>query len=176
MPFIILSTAPTCSTDFLTYSLGVTVGSGTVTCPSGTVTNMGGNIWTITAIPAHTNVTVRVTDSGGCENTLNITAPDCNCPVVPAPVSSGDRSYCAGGIIPVLSVTVPAGGNPKTVDWYNSASGGTILLSGSLSYTPSAAGTYYAVTREISSSCVKQYTDTCYSYDESFTSADTHQF
>ncbi len=154
LPFIILSTAPACSADFLTYSLGVTVGSGTVTCPFGTVTSMGSNIWTISNIPAHTNVTIRVLDSGGCENTITVTAPDCNCPAVPAPVSSGDRSYCAGGIIPVLSVTVPAGGNPKTVDWYNSASGGTILLSGNLNFTPTAAGTYYAVTREISSSCL----------------------
>jgi len=153
LPFIILSTSATCSTDFTTYSVGVTVGSGTVTSPLGTVTNNGGNIWTISGIPAHTNVSIKVTDSGGCENTLIVTAPvDCTCPVVLPPVSGGNRSYCAGGTIPALTATVLAG---ETIDWYDSSSGGNILLPGSLSYTPSAAGTYYALGRKIgASSCV----------------------
>jgi hypothetical protein len=155
LPFIIISTSPTCSVDYLTYYLAVTVAPGSlVTSTSGTVTNTGGNVWSITNITALTNVTIRVTDGGGCETTQVVTAPVCSCPVIAAPESGGDRSYCALGIIPALTATVPTTGLPKTVDWYNASSGGTELLRGSLSYTPSAPGTYFAAAREISSNCM----------------------
>jgi gliding motility-associated-like protein len=150
-PFIFISTPTTCSTDFTTYSLAVTVSTGTVTSTSGTVTSIGGNVWTITNIPKATNITVKVTDSGGCENSLAVSAPDCTCPVVLAPVSGGDKSYCASGIIPTINATVLSG---ETVDWYNTASGGAPLRSGSLSYTPTAAGTFYAQARNTTTNCI----------------------
>ena len=79
LPVFYISTSPTCSTDYSTYSLGVTVvGSGTVTSSSGTVTNTGGNVWTITGVLAGVNVTVRVTDGNGCESVLVVTAPNCS--------------------------------------------------------------------------------------------------
>ena len=152
LPYIVVTTPTTCSTDYLTYSVGVTVTPGaTVTCTSGLVTNIGTNVWTITGILAHTNVSIIVTDSNGCINTLPVTAPDCNCPVVLPPVSGGDKSYCASGVIPAINATVLTG---ETVDWYNSSSGGTLLKSGSLSYTPTAPGTYYALARNTTSNCV----------------------
>src|ERR1035437_8789917 len=152
LPYIVVTTPTTCSTDYLTYSVGVTVTPGaTVTCTSGLVTNIGTNVWTITGILAHTNVNIIVTDSNGCINTLPVTAPDCNCPVVLAPVSGGDKSYCASGVIPAINATVLTG---ETVDWYNSSSGGTLLKSGSLRYTPTAPGTYYALARNTTSNCV----------------------
>ena len=40
------------------------------------------------------------------------------------------------------------------VDWYNQASGGTLLLSNNTSYTPSGAGTYYAETRVTATGCL----------------------
>ena len=152
LPFIFISTPAACSPDFINYSVGVTVAPGaTVTSTSGVVTNSGSNVWTITGILAHTNVTIKATGSGGCENTINVTAPDCNCPVIAAPVSGGDKSYCASGVIPVITATVLTG---ETVDWYNSSSGGTPLRSGSLSYTPTGPGTYYALARNTASNCV----------------------
>jgi gliding motility-associated-like protein len=151
LPFFIVTTPPTCSTNYATYSLAVTVSAGTVTSTSGTVGNVGGNVWTISGILAGVNISVTVTN-GGCAYSQTVTAPDCSCPIILPPISGGNKSYCAGGIIPSLTMTVPTGGNPKTVDWYNAS--GTILSSGNLSYTPSSAGIYYATTREISSGCV----------------------
>ena len=151
LPLILISTPPACSADLKTYSLAVTVNTGTVTSTSGTVTNTGGNVWTITAVLKGTNITVTVTDSGGCQNTVAVTAPDCSCPVVQPAVSGGDKSYCASGTIPVINATVLTG---ETIDWYSAATGGTLLQTGSLTYTPAAAGDYYAQTRNIITSCV----------------------
>ena len=151
LPFIIITTPPACSIDIKTYSLGVTVSSGIVTSTSGIVTNTGGNTWSITGVPSGTNITLTVTDVNSCANTMVVTAPNCSCPVVLAPVSGGDKSYCETGVVPTITATVLTG---ETVDWYNSASNGTILRSGSLSYTPSAAGTYYAMTRNTTTTCV----------------------
>jgi gliding motility-associated-like protein len=152
LPFIIVTSAPACASDLLTYSLEVTVSSGTVTTtPAQSVVNIGGNIWRINNVPSGTNIIVRVSDLNSCESTLPVTAPNCSCPVIQAPVSGGDKSYCEGGTIPTLNVTVSAG---ETADWYSAPSGGTLLLGGSLSYTPPVAGTYYAIARNISTSCV----------------------
>jgi gliding motility-associated-like protein len=150
LPFIIISSLATCSIDLSTYSLGVAVGgSGTVTSTSGIVTNTGGNIWTIVGVLSGTNIAIKVSDNGGCENTLYVTSPNCNCPAVQPPVSGGNKTYCASGIIPSLNATVLAG---ETVDWFGSASGGALLGSG-LSYTPTGPGTYYAMARNTTTSC-----------------------
>jgi large repetitive protein len=150
-PFIIISTPAACSPDLATYSFAVTVSSGTVTSTAGTVTNSGTNIWTISGVLAGVNAVVTVTDAGGCTNILDVSAPNCTCPVITPPVSGGDKSYCATGTIPALTATVAAG---RTVDWYTASSGGTLLLGGSLTFTPTAAGTYYAVARELITNCV----------------------
>jgi hypothetical protein len=150
LPTITVSTAPFCSTDLLTYTLEVTVSSGTVTSSAGTVTDLGGNIWRISGVTVGTGVTVTVTDANTCDNSVSVTSPDCSCPAITAPVSGGDQSYCAGGSIPSLTVTVGAG---ETADWYSAASGGTPLLSGSTTYTPTVPGTYYAEARVIVSGC-----------------------
>jgi gliding motility-associated-like protein len=150
-PFIFITSPATCSTDLATYSLAVTVSSGTVTCTSGIATNTGANVWTITGVLAGVNVTVTVTDSGGCQSSLAITAPNCSCPVVFPPVSGGDKSYCASGVVPTITATVLTG---ETIDWYNVSSGGTPVMSGSLSYTPTVAGTYYALARNTTTNCV----------------------
>ncbi len=151
LPVILLTTPPSCSVDLATYSLVVTAITGTVTTTAGTATNTSGNIWSIAGVPSGTNITITVTNSNGCRNTLDVTAPGCACPVVPPPVSGGDKSYCAGGIIPTINATVQTG---ETVDWYNAASGGTLLRSASLTYTPTAAGTYYAAARNTTTNCV----------------------
>jgi hypothetical protein len=150
LPTISVSAGPTCSADLLTYSVEVTVSAGTVTSTAGSVVNTSGNIWTISGVTAGTNITVTVTNAS-CPNTLTINAPNCACPPVAAPLFVADASYCIGGTVPTISVTVPSG---VTVDWYNQASGGTLLASASTSYTPSGAGTYYAEGRDIITGCV----------------------
>lgn len=68
-----------------------------------------------------------------------------------APVSGGDQAYCLGSTIPTLTASVDAG---ETVDWYDAASGGTLLLSGNTSFTPAEAGNYFAETRNTSAGCL----------------------
>ncbi|TAF22711.1 MAG: hypothetical protein EAZ70_13675, partial [Runella slithyformis] len=71
------------------------------------------------------------------------------CPFIPPPVGT-NRAICVGQPIPALTVTVGAG---QTVDWYTVPTGGSFLVSGSLSYTPAGAGTFYAETRNIADAC-----------------------
>jgi hypothetical protein len=68
-----------------------------------------------------------------------------------APVTSSPAHICEGRPMPTLIAQVQTG---ETVDWYNSASGGDLFLKGSLTYTPTFLGTYYAEARNISTGCV----------------------
>ena len=152
-PTISVSTSPTCVFRLFsptTYRLGVTVSTGTVTSTAGTVTNTSGNTWTITDVPSGTNIVVTVTDANGCTNELPVTAPNCACPVVSAPASGGNESYCTGDAVPSISASVGFG---ETVDWYDAPSGGTLLLLGNTTYTPSGPGTFYAEARNTSTNC-----------------------
>lgn len=152
-PTISVSSSPTCVFILFsptTYRLGVTVSTGTVTSTAGTVTNTSGNIWTITDVPSGTNIVATVTDANGCTNELPVTAPNCACPVVSAPTSGGNESYCSGGAVPSISASVGFG---ETVDWYNAPSGGTLLLLGDTTYTPNGPGTFYAEARNTSTNC-----------------------
>ncbi|MCK0147291.1 GEVED domain-containing protein [Arenibacter sp. F26102] len=152
-PTITVSDSPSCVFRLFqptTYELEVTVSSGTVTSTAGTVTNTSGNVWEIVNVPSGTNITITVTDANGCSEDLPVTAPNCSCPVVNAPTSGGNQSYCAGDTVPTITANVGFG---QTVDWYDSASGGTLLLLGSTNYTPLGPGTYYAEARNTATNC-----------------------
>lgn len=74
--------------------------------------------------------------------------------VLPAPnpaVSNGDATICGNEPIPALSVAPQPG---TGVNWYSAAAGGTLLQPNSLSYTPTAAGTFYAETYNIATNCI----------------------
>lgn len=73
------------------------------------------------------------------------------CPNITEPLSSGDVESCSSEALPTVSATPPAG---MLVDWYANPTGGTPLLSGSNTFTPSSFGTYYAETREPLNGCV----------------------
>jgi gliding motility-associated-like protein len=150
LPTITVSSAPVCSADLLTYSLEISTSAAMVNSTSGTVSNISGNIWTITGISAGTDITITVTDANSCDTILPVTAPDCSCPTVNAPVSGGDLAYCAGTTIPTLMAAVNAG---ETVDWYNAPSGGTLLVSDNVNYVPVVPGTYYAEARDTTTNC-----------------------
>jgi hypothetical protein len=143
------SVAANCAPDLLSYSVLVTVSSGSLTSTEGTVVNTSGNDWTVSSIPTGTNTTLTVTDANSCLNTSVVTAPDCSCPTINAPVSGGNHQYCTGSSVPEISASVASG---ETVDWYSVSSGGTSLSTG-LTYTPSSAGTYYAEARNTTSNC-----------------------
>ena len=148
LPTISVSTAATCSADLLTYSVSVDVSSGTVTSKAGTVTDNGGNNWTISAITAGTDITLTVEDGNTCEQTLAVTAPDCSCPVVAVPTSGGNQTECDSGQTLTATATVGAG---EEVVWYDAATGGNVVA------TPTQTGagtiTYYAEARNTTTSC-----------------------
>ncbi|MEI7522672.1 MAG: MBG domain-containing protein [Mariniphaga sp.] len=151
-PTIAIQTAATCAPNLLSYSVSVIVNGGTVTSGGvGTITNVG-NVWTISGILETTTSVVLTVNNGSCQSSLTVNAPNCNCPVLNAPVSGGNPQYCAGTTVPSVSATVGAG---ETVDWYAAATGGTVLTggAGTLTYSPGTAGTYYAETRNTTSAC-----------------------
>ncbi|MBO4370702.1 MAG: T9SS type B sorting domain-containing protein, partial [Paludibacteraceae bacterium] len=63
----------------------------------------------------------------------------------------GDKLCVDRTNIPAISATANAG---EAIDWYDAATGGNLLQAGSTTYQPTAAGTYYAEARELTSGCV----------------------
>ncbi len=140
----------TCSADLSTYSLTVSVSAGTVTSTEGTVANTSGNNWSISLVPAGTDITLTVT-SGTCDETSSIIAPVCTCPPIANAISLGDDDFCTGSTIPTLGVQAVSG---IAFDWYSVASGGIALATGVNTYTPAAAGDYYVQARDIATGCL----------------------
>lgn len=68
-----------------------------------------------------------------------------------APNSNGNVEICNNDPFPALSVFTNA---PMGVNWYDAPTGGNLLQSDSTTYTPSAAGTYYAESYNYSTNCV----------------------
>ena len=152
--------AVACASNLLTYSIDITTNGDTVTTnvPAANITNTGGNNWTIDNIPDGTNIDITVTITAtSCTNTANVTAPNCNCPMVNAPgIVQGDQAYCIGGTVPTMEVSVGAN---ETVDWYTAATGGTAIVVGSTTHQPSegslatGANTFFAETRNTVNGC-----------------------
>lgn len=67
-----------------------------------------------------------------------------------APISNGNLTVCENSN-DAFSVTVS---NGITVNWYDEAAGGNLLLSGSTSFIPDVSGTYYAEAETINGGCV----------------------
>lgn len=133
----------TCSADLLTYSINFT-SNGVIISSAGTVSENS-----VINIPAGLDVQLTATNSAGCVITKTINSPTCNCPIINAPVSGGNKSICQGQIIPNLTVSV---GENTTVDWYDANL--ILVASNTLSYTPTTIGTYYAQARNLQNSCV----------------------
>ncbi|AYN66076.1 DUF11 domain-containing protein [Euzebyella marina] len=150
-PDISIASGPSCSADLLTYDVSVNVSEGTVTSTEGTVTDNGGNNWTISGITAGNDITLTVTAPNTCTQTLNVTAPDCSCPVVNAPTSGGDQTQCEQNPVQTLTATATPPAN-STVIWYDAASGGNVVSSPTLNAVGTV--TYYAESRENVTNCV----------------------
>ncbi|WP_298547997.1 hypothetical protein [uncultured Aquimarina sp.] len=94
--------------------------------------------------------TVTITDGDG-NGTTNTNSVDVVVNSGPnPPVSNGNQIICSG-LSGTLTTTVSAG---ETVDWYDAATGGTLLLAGNTSYTTTVAGSYYAEARNTTTGCV----------------------
>lgn len=71
-------------------------------------------------------------------------------PIPEAPISNGNLTVCENSN-ESLTVTIP---NGITVNWYDEAIGGILLLSGSASFNPDVSGIYYAEAETIDGSCL----------------------
>jgi gliding motility-associated-like protein len=96
---------------------------------------------------------VSIISPSGCLSTFNL---DLNFTVNPLPnTPTGPVStfFCSSGPPAPISAT-PAPGS--TIDWYAASSGGSVLAggAGTSSFTPSAAGTYFAESRNTTTGCV----------------------
>ncbi len=157
----IVSSNIACDEDLLTYHADVTVTYATatadVTTTAGTLTKDGTDdkLYHITKIAKGTNITVTITDANGCVETVNITAPDCNCPTIAAPTAD-NIEYCEGSAIPAFSATATLGADEVLI-WLNSEN--TELQRGTeLTYTPESAGTYHIYVKNTITNCESQKT------------------
>jgi len=135
-----------CAVDFKFYSVKVISNGLITTTPPYTVTDNGGGLFTISGIPAGQSVFITATSpTGNCKTTLEVAAPDCNCPSITPPIGSS-QTFCQGDTTAKLTVVVGVG---ETADWYDAETGGNLLASDTLSFKPSAAGTYWVQARKI---------------------------
>ena len=115
-------------------------------------------MFTVMYINVNTNVVFTATNTvTGCQTSIQVNSPSCFCPTIQTPVLQGTNPavICQDDTFPTFTVTIDPHlvNGPNTVDWYDAATAGNLLLAGSLTYTPMAAGVYYAEGRNISSSC-----------------------
>ncbi|MGB0930160.1 MAG: lamin tail domain-containing protein, partial [Chitinophagales bacterium] len=146
----------TCSPDLNFFNLGISISGGTgnytdVTANSLTINDNGAGSYTIEDIPANTSVTVNVEDDAGCTGSFSVGNVGCPCPTLDAPQNPQDAVFCAGESLETIAVDSPADGESEII-WYDAETGGTQVATGN-SFTPSAAGTYYATTSPTTNDC-----------------------
>ncbi|MEM9990962.1 MAG: hypothetical protein AAF738_04305, partial [Bacteroidota bacterium] len=152
--------ATECAPDRQTYLIRATVSAGSTLMVDGNIGNVqdNGTAYTITGLPAGQDVVLIATNGAGCSIQQPVQARNCACPNIAAPTTANaSRAICADAAFPALTVD-NIGGNPDLqVRWFDAASGGTQLATGT-SYTPNAAGTYYAEVYNTTSNCNSQRT------------------
>ena len=131
----------TCAANNSTYSTTISsTGTVTVKSPSGASIS-GSSPYTISGITAGQNLVLTST-LDGCPKDTTIMAPSCGCaPQTPMAVAA-NVGICEGDPIPNPTFTALVGAN-TTVDWYAAATGGSPITTNSLTFTATAAGTFY---------------------------------
>ena len=125
-----------CNADLSTYEVVIDLSSGSISSTS--AGNISGN--TITDIPTGTDISI-IFEENGCSDTLTISAPDCNCPTLEAPISNGDINLCENDTPVNLSVQWPAGADE--IRWYNTPTSTTPIGTGeNFQPTPTQPGVY----------------------------------
>ncbi|MEI7663527.1 MAG: hypothetical protein WCK34_15065, partial [Bacteroidota bacterium] len=152
---IVASANPVCQGVYITYT-ATPVNEGASPNYQWKVngSNVGWNGSTYGYTPVNGDVvTCVLTSSLPCTSGNPATSGSITMSVNPAPaapVSGGDQSVCSTQLPQQLSATPPAG---STIDWYNSGGGGTLLASGSNTYSALTAGNYYAESRNLTTGC-----------------------
>jgi hypothetical protein len=149
-PVLTLQTAE-CASDLNSYSIQFSASAFyEITSNTGVLSNNGAN-FTQNLIQNNTNTTVTAVNGAAlCSNTLEIVAPNCNCPNILPPVSKGNIAICEGNPIPNLEVE-PI--NQYSVYWYDTPTGGIPLLKNNTSFHTTLADIYFAAIHDSISGC-----------------------
>jgi len=143
----------TCAADLNSYTITVESAANALTSTMGVITDNGNGNFSISDIPILETTTLELTNATtNCTAILEVTPPQCPCPDVAMPTSTGDVEICAGETIPPLEAN--AGAPNLEIDWYDAETGGNLLISNSTTFTPSAAGTFFAEARNTINGCV----------------------
>jgi hypothetical protein len=142
-----LSSATTVTNDL--SITGAVLNLGSITTHASQSLTLGGTVQTGGSWGSSGSTATNKNDTYFTASSTGILNVSCTSPA--APTSGGNGTICAGATITALTVTVGAG---ETADWYSLSSGGTNLVTNSLSYTPASAGTYYAESRTTATGCV----------------------
>jgi hypothetical protein len=94
-------------------------------------------------------ITVTAPDGQTIQKTILLPAVDA---FPPQPAIAPTYVVCQGSPLPLITAIVLS--INTTVDWYDQPVGGTKVATGSLTYQPTEAKTYYALSRDISTGCV----------------------
>ncbi len=150
LPTLSTQQAATCNDDRTQYTVIGTLSADTEISVSTGMVEENNGVYTLT-IPEGINVEYTLTNTQtGCTSTENITAPDCSCPVLAAPMGEQELFYCPDDALPILSAT--ANEADTEIRWYEVESGGTAIAT-SNDFQPTQAGTYYAETVELVTNC-----------------------
>ena len=142
----------TCDATFGTYSIIVVSDVDSIVADTGMVASVGATMDTfqITGIPIGNNVVLTAVDTAtGCSSELTVMPPNCNCPMLAAPMLSSDTTICASDSIPVFTATV---GINQTACWLDNTTGDTLALN-SITFTPTATGVFAVVAKDTVTNC-----------------------
>jgi gliding motility-associated-like protein len=140
-----------CAADLQTYMVSIQSSGGDLVSTAGQLFGQQ-----ITGIPAGEDIIITSVnpDQPACFVEIIVEAPDCNCPVIPAPtLNYSTLRICAHDTLPDVIAQVDAG---MEVDWYSQAFGGQPLLINSLIFTPTLSGIYFAESRDPQTGCVSE--------------------
>lgn len=117
----------------------------------------------VTAVPDPANVLVTATDNQFFAQVSDTTTFSCtsvarvdymiNSLPLDATTTADSVSYCAGSTVPSISVDAPGPG--RAIEWYDAATGGTLVANG-ISFIPSAPGQYFAQVVNTTTNCVSE--------------------
>lgn len=127
-----------CSADFNTYTVTLNTFGNAISVSEGSIDPIDTDNVEITGIDISNPLTITIESANGeCTETIMVNPPNCNCPSVAAPEAGPNQSICFGEDNPELTVTTEAG---VSANWYDAdpASGGTLLLANSNTFTPDA--------------------------------------
>lgn len=139
-----------CNAGLSDYFVTIETNADDVNSSSGTVMNNMDGTFTIDLIPSGDDISLIITNTNtGCDESFTIVAPTCNCPPIDPPMGT-DVTICENEPIPALIATT---NGSLEIDWYDSATGGILLLENSTTYTPSQADTFYVESVDGMSDC-----------------------